>query len=192
MPLKSGTSPSALLDDVMIPAINRAGELFDERKYFLPQLIASAEAMKAALARVEPKIKQEKGESHGKGAIILATVKGDIHDIGKNIVALMLKNHGYKIVDLGKDVPSKAVIESIRRVRPDVVGLSALMTTTMVNMEEVISLARAKGYSCPFIVGGAAVTKAYAASIGAAYAKDGVEAVRVAAQLIKSQRDNAQ
>ncbi|MGC9975922.1 MAG: homocysteine S-methyltransferase family protein [Syntrophales bacterium] len=190
--LESGTRPSALLDDIMIPAINRAGQLFDQRKYFLPQLIASAEAMKAALARVEPKLKLGKGESHGKGVIILATVKGDIHDIGKNIVSLMLKNHGYKIVDLGKDVPSNAVIESIRRARPDVVGLSALMTTTMVNMEEVISLARANGYSCPFIVGGAVVTKAYAVSIGAAYAKDGVEAVRVVEQLIKSQRDNAQ
>ena len=184
--LESGMSPSGLVDDIMIPAINRAGELFDQRKYFLPQLIASAEAMKAAMARVEPRLRHEKGVSLGKGVIILATVKGDIHDIGKNIISLMLKNHGYKIVDLGKDVPAKAIIESMRRSKPDVVGLSALMTTTMVNMEEVIGLARASGYSCPFIVGGAVVTKSYAASIGAAYAKDGVEAVRVVEQLIKS------
>ena len=179
-------SPSGLVDDIMIPAINRAGELFDQRKYFLPQLIASAEAMKAALARVEPRLKREKRGSLGKGVIILATVKGDIHDIGKNIISLMLKNHGYMIIDLGKDVPATAIIESMRRSKPDVVGLSALMTTTMVNMEEVIGLARASGYSCPFIVGGAVVTKAYAASIGAAYAKDGVEAVRAVEQLIKS------
>jgi len=184
--LASGMSPSGLVDDIMIPAINRAGELFDQRKYFLPQLIASAEAMKAALARVEPRLKREKKGRLGKGVIILATVKGDIHDIGKNIISLMLKNHGYKIVDLGKDVPTPAIIESMRRSKPDVVGLSALMTTTMVNMEEVIGLARANGYSCPFIVGGAVVTKSYAASIGAAYAKDGVEAVRVVEQLIKS------
>ena len=184
--LESGMSPSGLVDDVMIPAINRAGELFDQRKYFLPQLIASAEAMKAALARVEPRLKREEKGRLGKGIIILATVKGDIHDIGKNIISLMLKNHGYTIADLGKDVPAKAIIESMRRSKPDVVGLSALMTTTMVNMEEVIGLARANGYSCPFIVGGAVVTKAYAASIGAAYAKDGVEAVRVVEQLIKS------
>jgi 5-methyltetrahydrofolate--homocysteine methyltransferase len=149
-------------------------------------LIASAEAMKVALARIEPRLKQEKKGRFGKGVIILATVKGDIHDIGKNIISLMLKNHGYKITDLGKDVPAKAIIESMRRSKPDVVGLSALMTTTMVNMEEVIGLARASGYSCPFIIGGAVVTKAYAASIGAAYAKDGVEAVRVVEQLIKS------
>ena len=184
--LASGMNPSWLVDDIMIPAINRAGELFDQRKYFLPQLIASAEAMKAALARVEPRLKQEKGVMLGKGVIILATVKGDIHDIGKNIISLMLKNHGYRIVDLGKDVPAKAIIESMRRSKPDVVGLSALMTTTMVNMEEVIGIARANGYSCPFIVGGAVITKAYAASIGASYAKDGVEAVRIVEQLVKS------
>ncbi|MGZ6275568.1 MAG: homocysteine S-methyltransferase family protein, partial [Syntrophales bacterium] len=189
--LASGISPSRLVDDIMIPAINRAGELFDQRKYFLPQLIASAEAMKAALARVEPRLKHEKKSRLGKGVIVIATVKGDIHDIGKNIISLMLKNHGYSIIDLGKDVPAKAVIESMRRSKPDVVGLSALMTTTMVNMEEAIGLARANGYLCPFIVGGAVVTKAYAASIGAAYAKDGVEAVRVVEQLIKSQRDTA-
>ncbi|MGZ3597954.1 MAG: homocysteine S-methyltransferase family protein [Syntrophales bacterium] len=189
--LASGMSPSRLVDDIMIPAINRAGELFDQRKYFLPQLIASAEAMKAALARVEPRLRHEKKSRLGKGVIVIATVKGDIHDIGKNIISLMLKNHGYSIIDLGKDVPAKAVIESMRRSKPDVVGLSALMTTTMVNMEEAIGLARANGHLCPFIVGGAVVTKAYAASIGAAYAKDGVEAVRVVEQLIKSQRDMA-
>jgi 5-methyltetrahydrofolate--homocysteine methyltransferase len=147
--------------------------------------------MKAALARVEPRLKHKEKGRLGKGVIVLATVKGDIHDIGKNIISLMLKNHGFSIIDLGKDVPAKAVIESIRRSKPDVVGLSALMTTTMVNMEEVIGLAQANGYSCPFIVGGAVVTKAYAASIGAAYAKDGVEAVRVVEQLIKSQKDMA-
>ncbi len=184
--LESGMSPSGIVDDIMIPAINRAGELFDQRKYFLPQLIASAEAMKAALARVKPRLKREERGRLGKGVIVLATVKGDIHDIGKNIISLMLKNQGYKIVDLGKDVPAKAIIESMRRSKPDVVGLSALMTTTMVNMGEVIGIARANGYSCPFIVGGAVVTKAYAASIGAAYAKDGVEAVRAVEQLIKS------
>jgi 5-methyltetrahydrofolate--homocysteine methyltransferase len=184
--LESGMSPSGLVDDIMIPAINRAGELFDQRKYFLPQLISSAEAMKAALARVEPKLRHEKRGISKKGVVILATVKGDIHDIGKNIISLMLRNHGYEIIDLGKDVPSKTIIESMRRLKPDVVGLSALMTTTMLSMEEVIGLARDRGYSCPFIVGGAVVTKSYAASIGAAYAKDGVEAVRVVEQLVKS------
>ena len=184
----SGMNPSNLVQDVMIPAIIRVGELFDQRKYFLPQLIASAEAMKAALGHLEPRLQHDKKTKVGKGVIILATVKGDIHDIGKNIIALMLKNHGHRIIDLGKDVPSKAIIEAIGRIQPDVVGLSALMTTTMLNMKEVVDLARSEGYSCPFVVGGAVVTKSYASSIGAAYAKDGVEAVRVIGQVIKSKK----
>ncbi len=172
----------------MIPAMARVGVLFDQRKYFLPQLMASAEAMKAALGRLEPLIHRESGED-GIGVIILATVKGDIHDIGKNIIALMLRNHGYKIIDLGKDVQAEVIIEEIKKTKPDVVGLSALMTTTMVNMKEVIELAKSESCSCPFIVGGAVVTKAFAASIGASYAKDGVEAVRVVEQLVKSKRN---
>jgi 5-methyltetrahydrofolate--homocysteine methyltransferase len=186
--LASGTTPAALVDDVMIPAIIRVGEFFDQRKYFLPQLIASAEAMKAALGHLEPRMKDAKAARVWKGVIILATVKGDIHDIGKNIIALMLKNHGYKIIDLGKDVPPEEIMNAIRDTHPDIVGLSALMTTTMVNMKEVIDLARIKGHSCPFLLGGAVVTKTYAASIGASYAKDGVEAVRVIDQMLKSKK----
>jgi 5-methyltetrahydrofolate--homocysteine methyltransferase len=172
----------------MIPAMARVGVLFDQRKYFLPQLMASAEAMKAALGRLEPLIRREPNET-GIGVIVLATVEGDIHDIGKNIIALMLKNHGYEIIDLGKDVQADVIIEAIKKVKPDVVGLSALMTTTMVNMKEVVDLARSEGFPCPFIVGGAVVTKAFAASIGASYAKDGVEAVRVVEQLVKTKRN---
>jgi 5-methyltetrahydrofolate--homocysteine methyltransferase len=114
----------------------------------------------------------------------MATVKGDIHDIGKNIVILLLKNNGFEVIDLGKDVPHEHIIMSMQEHRPDLVGLSALMTTTMVNMPEIISKARAAGLSCPFMVGGAVVTEAYALSIGATYAKDGVEAVKVAQKLI--------
>jgi 5-methyltetrahydrofolate--homocysteine methyltransferase len=186
--IASGTNPSALVDDIMIPAIIRVGELFDQRKYFLPQLIASAEAMKAALGHLEPRLKHAKAARAWKGVIILATVKGDIHDIGKNIISLLLKNHGYRIIDLGKDVPPEAIIKAIKNNQPDIVGLSALMTTTMVNMKEAIELARAKGYSCPFILGGAVVTKTYAASLGASYAKDGVEAARVIDQVLKSKK----
>ncbi len=185
--IASGADPARLVDDIMIPAMTRVGVLFDQRKYFLPQLMASAEAMKAALGRLEPLIRRDTDEA-GIGVIILATVKGDIHDIGKNIIALMLRNHGYKIIDLGKDVQAEVIIEAIKKTKPDVVGLSALMTTTMVNMKEIVDLAKGEGFSCPFIVGGAVVTKAFAASIGASYAKDGVEAVRVVEQLVKSKR----
>lgn len=186
--IASGINPTALVDDSMIPAIIRVGELFDQRKYFLPQLIASAEAMKAALGHLEPRLKRAKAARAWKGVIILATVKGDIHDIGKNIIALMLKNHGYRIIDLGKDVSPEDIIKAIKNNQPDIVGLSALMTTTMVNMKEAIDLARTKGYSCPFILGGAVVTKTYATSIGASYAKDGVEAVRIIDQALKSEK----
>jgi 5-methyltetrahydrofolate--homocysteine methyltransferase len=181
----TGVNPSRLVDDFMIPAIVRVGELFDQKIYYLPQLIASAETMKKALGYLEPGLNREKTGVAEKGTIILATVKGDVHDIGKNIVALMMKNHGYRVIDLGKDVPVKAIVDAVKQNQPDIVGLSALMTTTMVNMKEVIELVGKNGPSCPFIVGGAVVTESYASSIGAAYAKDGVEAVRVIEKMIK-------
>jgi len=181
--LEQGSSADTLVNDVMIPAIRRVGALYEAKTYFLPQLIASAESMQKAFARLEPLIKKN-GAGATKGRILMATVKGDIHDIGKNIVILLLKNNGFEVIDLGKDVPHEHIIMSMQEHRPDLVGLSALMTTTMVNMPEIIAKARAAGLECPFMVGGAVVTPAYAESIGAAYAKDGVEAVKVAEMLI--------
>jgi 5-methyltetrahydrofolate--homocysteine methyltransferase len=186
--LASGLNPSALVDDTMVPAIVRVGELFDHKIYYLPQLIASAEAMKKALEYLEPRLRKDEKDPAEKGVVLLATVKGDIHDIGKNIVVLMLKNHGYRIIDLGKDVSAEAIIDAMKRSEPDVAGLSALMTTTMVHMKDVIEGAGREGLSCPFIVGGAVVTESYASSIGAAYARDGVEAVRVVERLIGSKK----
>jgi len=180
----SGMDAAKLVNDVMIPAIVLVGKLFDEKKYFLPQLIAGAEAMKEALGYLEPKLKSDGPLQTVKGVVLLATVRGDIHDIGKNIIALLLKNHGYDVIDLGKDLPAEDIVGAAKQTRPDVVGLSALMTTTMVNMKDVIDLAKKEGLTCKFMVGGAVMTKSYAASLGAAYAKDGVEAVRVVEQLI--------
>ncbi len=185
--LEKSLSPDTLVNDVMIPAIRRVGELYEAKTYFLPQLIASAEAMQKAFSRLEPLIKKT-GTGSPKGRILMATVKGDIHDIGKNIVILLLKNNGFEVIDLGKDVPHEHIIMSMQEHRPDLVGLSALMTTTMVNMPEIITKARAAGLSCPFMVGGAVVTEAYALSIGATYAKDGVEGVKVAEMLIAAGR----
>jgi 5-methyltetrahydrofolate--homocysteine methyltransferase len=182
--LPAGVNPATLVEDTMIPAIIRVGELYDQKKYYLPQLIAGAETMEKALKRLEPLLSRDITSNTEKRVILLATVKGDVHDIGKNIVALMLRNHGYMVVDLGKDIPTETIIEAMRTSKPDVVGLSALMTTTMVNMKDVIDRARQEGLSCPFIVGGAVVTKSYASSIGAAYARDGVEAVRVIEKLL--------
>jgi len=182
--MDSGMGAQKIVDEIMIPSITEVGDLFDRREYFLPQLIASAETMKKGIAFLEPWLGDSKLEEKQKGLIIIATVKGDVHDIGKNIVALMLRNHGFEVVDLGKDVSAEIIIQEALNLKPSVIGLSALMTTTMINMKEVIELAERKSLDCKFMVGGAVVTKAYAKSISAHYAKDGVEAVRVVEKLI--------
>jgi 5-methyltetrahydrofolate--homocysteine methyltransferase len=187
--LTAGAEAGHLVDEVMIPAIVRVGDLFDKKTCFLPQLIASAEAMRLGVSHLEPRLYHPAAARSHKGAVVLATVQADIHDIGKNIVALMLKNHGYEIIDLGKDVPAEAVIAAMKQRRPDVVGLSALMTTTMVQMKNVMDAAAAQGLPARFILGGAVVTQAYAESLGAAYAKDGVEAVRVVERLITEAKE---
>lgn len=181
--MAEGMDPQGLISDIMIPAIRQVGELYDQKIYFLPQLIASAESMKKGFEYLEPLLKASMDTQETPSKIILATVKGDIHDIGKNIVALMLKNHGFTIIDLGKNVPHETLIDAIKEHDPAIVGLSALMTTTMVNMKEAIELARHAGITCKFMVGGAVVTRSFAESIGAHYSKDGVDAVRVAQQL---------
>jgi 5-methyltetrahydrofolate--homocysteine methyltransferase len=182
--LTSGIAASELVGKVMIPAIVRVGDLYEKKIYFLPQLMASAETMKKALDYLEPHLKKD--AAGDKGKILMATVKGDIHDIGKNIVALLLRNYGYNVIDLGKDIATYDIIGAVKKECPDVIGLSALMTTTMVNMKEVVDTARVEGIKTPFILGGAVVTEAYAHSIGAAFAKDGVEAVKVVEKLIIS------
>ena len=181
--LAAGITASGLVDEVLIPAIVRVGDLYDKKIYFLPQLMASAETMKKALNYLEPHLK--KAAAGNKGKILIATVKGDIHDIGKNIVALLLRNYGYNVIDLGKDISTRDIIEAARKENPDVIGLSALMTTTMINMKEVVDTARAEGIKTSFILGGAVVTEAYAHSIGAAFAKDGVEAAKIVEKLIR-------
>jgi len=187
--LAAGEEAAHLVDEVMIPAIVEVGDRFDRKAYFLPQLIASAEAMRTGVGHLEPKLRQ-KASRRQRGTVLLATVEGDIHDIGKNIVALMMKNHGYTVIDLGKDVPAQAIIAAMKKRKPDAVGLSALMTTTMVRMGEVIDRAAQAGLCGRFLLGGAVVTKAYADSLGASYARDGVEAVRVLEDLIRSEHEN--
>jgi 5-methyltetrahydrofolate--homocysteine methyltransferase len=182
--LSEGSSAQKIIDEGMIPGIREVGIRYENKTYFLPQLIASAEAMKKGFEHLEPLLKKEGGYTARKSTIILATVQGDIHDIGKNIVSLMLKNNGFEVVDLGKDVPDGEIIEAALSHKPQIIGLSALMTTTMVRMKEVVDMARQQGIACPFLVGGAVVTKAYADSIGAHYARDGVEAVKAALELL--------
>lgn len=182
--LAEKVSASTLVNTLMIPAIKHVGELFDRKEYFLPQLIASAQTMKKAFVYLEPYLESDKTGLEKKAVVVMATVEGDIHDIGKNIVNLMLSNYGFAVIDLGKDVSREKIIAAIKKHKPAIVGLSALMTTTMVNMKEVIILAKKEGLNCKFLVGGAVVNQPYANTIGASYAKDGVEAVKLAESMI--------
>ncbi|MBN1473777.1 MAG: homocysteine S-methyltransferase family protein [Syntrophaceae bacterium] len=180
--LSSGTADFELVNKVMIPAIVSVGDLYEKKIYFLPQLMAAAQAMKKGMDYLEPFLK--KTTVANKGKVVLATVQGDIHDIGKNIVALLFKNYGYCVIDLGKNISTETIIKTAEKENPDIIGLSALMTTTMVNMKEVINIARAKGIKTDFLIGGAVITEAYAQSIGAYYAQDGIQAVKIADKLI--------
>lgn len=171
-----------ILNEDLIPAINEVGGLFEQKKYFLPQLIASAETMELAMTRLEPLLAT--GNDKKRGKVIIATVKGDIHDIGKNLVALMLKNYGFEVIDMGKDVESEAIIEKAKETGADLIALSALMTTTMTRMKEVVELKNQAGLSTKVIIGGAVTTEDYAKEIGAdGYAQDAGEAVKVAISL---------
>lgn len=183
--LDEGMKPFDIVDELLIPAINKVGELYDQKEYFLPQLILSAEAMKTGFNYLEPLLLKE-DNARKKTKVIIATVKGDIHDIGKNIVGLMLKNYGFEVIDLGKDVPKEEIIKQVKEHNAPIVGLSALMTTTMGEMGVVIDAAKKEGLDTKFMVGGAVVTQAFAEEIGAnGYAGDAIEAVRLAQALEK-------
>lgn len=175
--LNKGISPEDIIDNMLIPAINRVGELFDSQKYFLPQLIASANTMKLAIDYLEPMIKRDKG-GNGDITIIMATVEGDIHDIGKNLVVLMLKNYGYNVIDLGKDVKAQTIVEEAKKNNAHIIGLSALMTTTMTQMKKVIELKNEIYPQCQVVIGGAVTTQDYADEINAdGYSADAQAAV---------------
>lgn len=182
--LQDGNLPSEILDHMLIPAINEVGVLFDKQIYFLPQLISSAETMKMAIELLEPMLKKDPNEKK-LGTIVLATVSGDIHDIGKNLVVLMLKNYGFNVIDLGKDVSSEKIIEVAQREDADIIGLSALMTTTMIEMKKVIQYKKEAGLRAKVIIGGAVITQSYADEIGAdRFAKDAGEAVVIVKELM--------
>lgn len=181
--LSKGEAPEALLNEVLLPAINTVGEYFDKGKYFLPQLIASAEAMKNAIEVLEPLLKKE-SDAQNMPAVVIATVEGDIHDIGKNLVALMLRNHGFQVIDLGKDVSKEKIIGAAKEHHAQIIALSALMTTTMQRMREVIAYAAAEKVHAKIIIGGAVITQEYADEIGAdGYSKDAADAVKLAKKL---------
>ena len=182
--LESGEKPAELLNQVLLPAINQVGEFFDQGKYFLPQLIASAEAMKNSIEVLEPLL-QTGGTGEEMPVVVIATVEGDIHDIGKNLVALMLKNHGFHVIDLGKDVPQAKILESAKEHHAEFIALSALMITTMQRMREIVAAAKEEGITAKIIIGGAVITQEYADEIGAdGYSKDAADAVKLAKSLM--------
>ncbi len=184
--LSQGEEASALLNEILLPAINQVGELFDRGKYFLPQLIASAEAMKRSIEVLEPLLRKET-DTTDMPAVVIATVEGDIHDIGKNLVALMLKNYGFRVIDLGKDVPKEEIIRAAKENDAQIIALSALMTTTMRRMKEVIEYAKAEGVRAKVMIGGAVITEDYAEEIGAdGYSADAADAVKLAKRLTGS------
>lgn len=177
-------SPLELINSQIIPALDTVGKGFEEKTVFLPQLLMSAEAAKASFDVVKASMPNKDGSS--KGRIILATVKGDIHDIGKNIVKVLLQNYGFDVIDLGKDVPPELVCETAIKNDISLVGLSALMTTTVPSMEETIKQLKTVKPECKVIVGGAVLTQEYADMIGADYyAKDAMETVRFAESFFK-------
>ena len=183
--LAEGQEPQKLLNEYLLPAIQQVGEYFDKGKYFLPQLIASAEAMKLAIEVLEPLLLQE-GKQENMPTVIIATVEGDIHDIGKNLVALMLKNYGFRVIDLGKDVPMEQILQAAEEHDAQIIALSALMTTTMTRMKEVVEQVRARNLPRKIIIGGAVITPEYAAEIGAdGYSADAADAVKLAQKLTK-------
>lgn len=183
--LESGEKPVELLNQVLLPAINLVGEYFDQGKYFLPQLIASAEAMKNSIEVLEPLL-QTGNSGEEMPVVVIATVEGDIHDIGKNLVALMLKNHGFHVIDLGKDVPQAKILETAKEHHAEFIALSALMTTTMQRMREIVAAAKQEGITAKIIIGGAVITQEYADEIGAdGYSKDAADAVKLAKSLME-------
>lgn len=184
--VEAGEEPSAVIEKYLIPGINQVGEYYDNKKYFLPQLIAGANAMKEAMEYLEPLLLAGK-KDEAKATVVIATVEGDIHDIGKNLVVLMLKNYGYRVFDMGKDVPAESIVNKAIEENAQIIGLSALMTTTMMRMKDVVDLAKEKGCQAKIIIGGACIAESFAEEIGAdGYSKDASECVKLVDSLIQS------
>ena len=173
--------PLELVDEALIPALDIVGIKYEKGKLFLPQLLQAASAAQSAFDEIKTAIAQRGGAGASKGRIVLATVKGDVHDIGKNIVKVILENYGFEVIDLGRDVPVETVVETVREKDVHLVGLSALMTTTLKSMEETIAALHAAKLDCKVMVGGAVLTPEYAEKIGADwYAKDAKQSADIA------------
>ncbi len=184
--LEEGKAGLDLVTEEIIPALDEVGQGFEAKRIFLPQLMMSAEAAEAAVAEIKKKASSRGDAQASKGTVVLATVKGDIHDIGKNIVKLLLENYGFTVADLGKDVPPETVLEAVERLHAPICGLSALMTTTVPAMAETVALVHEKAPWCRVMVGGAVLTEEYAKEIGAdGYGRDAMASVRLAERFMQ-------
>ena len=183
--IEAGIAPSRILNECMITAMSEVGRMYEIGEYFVPEMLISARAMKAGLAVLRPYLTQANVQSAGR--VVAGTVKGDLHDIGKNLVCMMLEGAGFEITDLGADVSPEKFVEAVRTTNCDIVALSALLTTTMTNMRVTIEALKAAGLNdrVKVIVGGAPITEDYASQIGAdGYAPDASRAVTLAKSLI--------
>ncbi len=179
------TDSMVIINEMLIPALDKTGELFEKGKIFLPQLILSSQVAQAAFEVIKKNMVKSENKTESKNTIVVATVKGDIHDIGKNIVKVLLENYGYNVIDLGKDVEYQAVVDAVKKYDAKLVGLSALMTTTLVSMQKTIELIHENKLGCRIMVGGAVLTPDYAQSIGADfYVRDAKESIDVAKKVI--------
>ena len=183
--LDAGIAPEVILNESMVSAMDEVGALFEAGEYFVPEMLIAAHTMQTGLALLKPLLIE--GGVEPSGSIVIGTVQGDLHDIGKNLVAMMLEGGGFEVFDLGTDVSPDAFLEAIREHSPNLVGLSALLTTTMQKMRETISVIEESGLrdQVKIIVGGAPVTEAFATEIGAeGYASDASKAVSLAKDLV--------
>jgi 5-methyltetrahydrofolate--homocysteine methyltransferase len=187
--LDAGLPPDTILKDAMIAAMTKVGEMFSCGEYYVPEMLVAAKAMQEALAVLKPHLVQTKVKSEGKA--VIGTVSGDLHDIGKNLVGMMLEGAGFEIIDLGSDVTPAKFVQAIRANNPDLVGMSALLTTTMPSMKATVDAIRAEGLKdqVQVMIGGAPVTEEYANKIGAdGFAPDASRAVQLAKSLVSKRR----
>jgi len=185
--LAAGIEPMAIIHEGLMPGMNVVGEKFSSGEYFLPDLIIAADGMQRAMELLEPELNARQQKAESAGTVIIGTVKGDIHEIGKSLVATMLSANGFKVIDLGVDVPTQKFVDKVTETGADLVGLSALLTTTMTVQREVIQALVQAGIrdKVKVIVGGAPVTRGWAKDIGAdGFAEDAMGAVAVARQLL--------
>jgi len=184
--LNRGQPPIEILN-VLAQGLEVIGDLYSRGELYIPELVFSGEIFKAASDKLKPSITKEQGRGKSKGSIVIGTVKGDLHDLGKNLVAMMMRNSGFEVIDVGKDVPVERFVEAVSQYKPNILGLSALLTTTMKMQAEIIEALKNEGLkdNVKVIIGGAPVDQDWANQIGAdAYGSDAVDAVRIVERLI--------